>query len=276
LPQSRELWRNTATTLKAFFSLDTRHPLLFDAFLSQWEGAEDQPEGKQMVWDWKRGFGSRAFQGLEQLDYWMDQLRATSPGTPNGDYVDGTIRRLISQFGARELNALLASWRVVRGGVPQNRAQLVDNLSLINPFQAVVEDGPELRSLGELLDVGLIRRRYPTGLPEYGPLVVDGGKLTLRTDPYGCPWRLVDGRVVVSPGQLRASYEQELRSLSAHLRELAQKNGRWPTTLDEATAEGLSVPALPDSGTLRLDGHQVVVDWAVEAGPPWPLRSTGK
>lgn len=276
LPQSRELWRNTGTTLKTFFSFDTRHPLLFDAFLAQWEAAEQQPEGKRMVWDWKRSFGSQAFAGLEQLDYWMDQLRGTSPGTPNGDYVDGTIRQLLSRFGARELNGLLANWRVMRGGVPLNREQLVDNLSLINPFQAVVEDGPILRSLGELLDIRLVRRRYPTGLPEYGPLVVDGGKLSLRSDPYGCPWRLVDGRVVVSVGQLRAAYEQELRSLSAKLLEHAQKNGRWPTTLDEVTAAGVSVPVLPDSGKVRLDGHQLVVDWAVEAGAPWPLRQVRK
>jgi hypothetical protein len=271
LPQSRELWRNVATTLKIFFHWDTEQPLLFDAFLAQWEAAEDLPEAKRMVWDWKRGFGSRAFTGLEQLPYWLDQLRVTSAGTPNGDYVEGTIRDLLARFGSHELNALAASWRISRGGVPRDRAELVENLALFNPLQPVVEEGPDLPSLGDLLDPRLVRRRYPNGLPTHGPLTVVDGKLTLRSDPYGRPWRLLHGRVV-SSGQMHASYERRLGRVNVSLLELAQKEGHWPTTLDEAKAMGLSLPVLPDDGTLRLDGRLVVVDWAVEAGAPWQLR----
>lgn len=271
LPQSRELWRNAATTLKTFFHWDTKHPLLFDAFLAQWEAAEDLPEAKRMVWDWKRGFGSRAFTGLEQLPYWLEQLQASAPGTPNGDYIERAIRDLLARFGTRELNGLAASWRIAQGGVPQDRTQLVENLSLINPFHPVVENGPELKSLSDLLDPRLVRRRYPAGLPIHGPLTISDGRLTLRTDPYGRPWRLIDGRVV-STGQVMAAFERHLGRLNVSLLELAQQEGRWPTTLEEAIAMGLSVPVLPDAGTLRLDGRLVVVDWAVEAGVPWPLR----
>lgn len=271
LPQSRELWRNAATTLKTFFHWDTKQPLLFDAFLAQWEAVEVLPEAKRSVWDWKRGFGQRAFTGLEQLPYWLDQLKATAPGSPNGDYVEGTIRDLLARFGARELNALAAGWRIARGGVPRDREELAANLALIDPLKPVVEDGPELQSVGDLLDPRLVRRRYPHGLPTFGPLTITDGRLTLRTDPYGRPWRVVRGRVV-STGQVHASFERVLGRVNASLLELAQKAGRWPATLDEAKAMGLSLPVLPDDGTVRLDGRQVVVDWAVEAGVPWPLR----
>lgn len=275
LPQSRELWRNTATCLKTFFHWDTKQPLLFDAFLAQWEAAEDLPEAKRMVWDWKRGFGSRAFTGLEQLPYWLDQLQATKAGTPNGDYVDTTIRELLARFGARELTALAASWRIVRGGVPATRGELADNLTLIDPLRPVVADGPRPMRIDEIVDPRLVRRRYPTGLPAHGPLMVVDGRLTLRSDPYGWPWQLV-GDHVVSIGQVHASYERTLGRVTVSLLELAQKEGRWPTTLEEAKAMGLDLPDPPEDGRLRLDGRQVVVDWSVEAGVSWVLRQDRK
>ncbi len=275
LPQSRELWRNTATCLKTFFHWDTKQPLLFDAFFAQWEAAEDLPEAKRMVWDWKRGFGSRAFTGLEQLPYWLDQLQATKAGTPNGDYVDTTIRELLARFGARELTALAASWRIARGGVPTTRAELADNLTLLDPLRPVVTDGPHPTRIDEIVDPRLVRRRYPTGLPAHGPLMVVDGRLTLRSDPYGWPWKLV-GDHVVSIGQVHASYERTLGQVTVSLLELAQKEGRWPTTLEEAKSMGLNLPTPPEDGRLRLDGRQVVVDWFVEAGVPWPLRQDRK
>jgi hypothetical protein len=275
LPHSRELWRNAAANLKTFFHWDTKLPLLFDAFLAQWEAAEELPEAKRSVWDWKRGFGSRAFTGLEQLPYWLEQLKATKPGTPNGDYVEATVRELLARHGAQELSALAASWRIVRGGVPKDRRELVDHLALIDPLRPTVENVPQPSSLQDLLDPRLIRRRYPAGLPAYGPLAVVGGRLVLRNDPYGRPWRLIQGRVV-SFGQQIASYERLLGKFTATLLDLAQKQGRWPATLDEAKAMGLSVPAVPEGGTVRLDDRRLVVDWAVEAGEPWPLRQVPK
>jgi hypothetical protein len=275
LPHSRELWRNAATTLKTFFDWDTKQPLLFDAFLAQWEAAEDLPEAKRMVWDWKRGFGSRVFTGLEQLPYWLDQLKATKPGTPNGEYVETTIRDLLARYGARELSALAAGWRIVRGGVPRDRHELVEHLALIDPLRSTVEDGPQPSSLQDLLDPRVVRRRYPAGLPIYGPLAVVDGRLVLRNDPYGRPWRLHHGRVV-SSGQVMASYERLLGKVTVTLLTLAQQQGRWPATLDEAKAMGLSFPVPPEGGIVRLEGRQVVVDWAVEAGEPWPLRQVGK
>lgn len=275
LPQSRELWRSAAANLKTFFAWDSQLPMQFDAFLAQWEAAEDLPEAKRLVWDWKRGFGSHAFKDLEQLPYWLDQLKATKPGTPNGDYIEGTIRELLARYGVRELNALAATWRIVQGGVPRTRQELVENLALIDPFRPTREEGPMLTSFSELLDAGLVRRRYPKGLPPFGPLAVSDGRLVLRSDPYGRPWTLRDGWVT-STGQVQTSYERNMGKLTAALLDLAQKQGRWPATLDEAKAMGLSLPAAPEGGTVRLDDRRLVVDWAVEAGEPWPLRQVPK
>jgi hypothetical protein len=274
LPGSRDLWRNTASTLKTFFKLDERQPLLFDAFLAEWEAAEESPEGKRLVWDWKRGFGRFAFTGLEQLPYWLEQLEATKPGSPNGTYIEGTIRDLLARYGAQELTALAASWRIQRGGVPRDRRELADNLALIDPLVRTAEGGPQPPGLQDILDPRLVRRRYPDGLPAFGPLMVADGRLLLRQDPYGLPWKLLEGGQVISTGQVRASLDKTVTTMTARLLTLAQERGSWPTTLEEAVGMGLVLPALPEGGRLRLDGRRLVIDWDVEAGDPWVLRKS--
>lgn len=275
LPHSTNLWRNLVATLKVFFKLDERLPMQFDAVLAAWAQAEIDPDARRTVWDWKRQFGRGSFSGLEQLPYWLTQLEQSAPGTPSGDYVEGTIRSLLTRFGIHELQGLLASWRIARGGIPLTRAELVQNFPLFDPLRPPVEDGPWPKSLGEVLDARQIRRRYPTGLPPYGPIAAQDGRLHLKSDPYGLPWRLENG-VINSPGLLRSQTEDLLRGATGQLLDLAQSHGSWPKTLEEAKTLGLGLPTVPEGGTLRLDGRQVVVDWPVEAGVPWQLRQGSK
>jgi hypothetical protein len=272
LPKSRELWRNAATTLKTFFAWDTKQPLQFDAFLADWEANEELPEAKRMVWDWKRGFGRQVFTGLEQLPYWLEQLERTQPKTPNGEFVDSVIRELLARYGAQELNALAATWRLSRGGVPQTRKELVQNLTLLDPLVRVPETEPTLVSLQQLLDPRLVRKRYPKELPPYGPLTLQAdGRLTLNSDPYGLPWEIA-GNTIISSGQERVLVEKRLAGLTDLLLTKAQKEGHWPATLVEVAAMGIEVPPSPTGGTIILDGRQLLVKWSVEPQAPWVLR----
>ncbi len=275
IPRSTSLWRNTVVTLKTFFQWDVRHPEPFDAFLAAWEQAEKDPDAKRMVWDWKRQFGFGSFTGLEQLPYWLTQLQTSTPGSSSGDYVEGTVRDLLTRYGARELESLLATWRIARGGIPATRAELVQNLTVMDPLKPVVMDGPYPSDLSRLLDPKLILHRYPKGLPPYGPIGEVDGRLMLKTDPYGIPWQR-EANKIISRGQLRARLNAQIGGLNAQLLELAQRHGSWPKTLEEAQTLGLNLPVVPDGGQLRLDDRQVVVDWPVEPGAPWVLRSGAK
>ena len=275
IPRSTSLWRNTVVTLKTFFQLDVRLPAQFDSFLAAWEQAEEDPAAKRMVWDWKRQFGFGTFSGLEQLPYWLAQLQSSTPGSPTGDYVEGTIRDLLARYGARELESLLATWRIARGGIPATRGELVQNLTVIDPLKPVVLEGPYPSDLSRLLDPTLIRHRYPKGLPPYGPIGEVAGRLVIKTDPYGITWQR-EANKIISRGQLRASLNAQIGPLNAQLLELAQRHGSWPKTLEEVKTLGLSLPNVPDGGHLRLEDRQVVVDWLVEPGAPWVLRSAAK
>jgi hypothetical protein len=276
IPSSTSLWRNTVVTLKTFFHLDVRLPAQFDSFLAAWEQSEKDPAAKRMVWDWKRQFGFGTFTGLDQLPYWLTQLQTSTPGSPSGDYIEGTIRDLLARYGTRELESLLATWRIARGGIPATRAELVQNLSVMDFMKPVVVDGPYPSDLSRLLDPKLIRHRYPKGLPPYGPIGQDpDGHLMLKTDPYGIPWQR-NANKVISRGQLRARLDAQIGPLNTQLLEIAQRHGSWPKTLEEAKTLGLSLPNVPDGGHLRLDDRQIVVDWPVEPGVPWMLRSGAK
>ena len=272
LPASRDLWRNTMATLKTFFQTDIRHPLQFDAFLNAWEANEPLFEDKRIVWDWKRNFGGRAFSGVEQLPYWLDQLQRTTAKTPNGDFVDGIIRDLLARYGAQELTALAATWRIVRGGVPQTRRELVETLDLIDFLGRTSEVEPVLTSLQQLLDPSLVRHRYPTELPPYGPLMVQSnGRLVLKSDPYGLPWE-ISGNRIISAGAERKKIEADLAGLSARLLTKAQELGSWPETLEAVTAMGIQLPASPNGGTIVLNGRELIVRWSAEPQTPWVLR----
>lgn len=83
-PHNPQLWRLVAVELYAAFHWEERQPEAFDAVLSQWHAAMEDPQQAQQVWDWKAAFARRREPGLEQLPYWLAQLeppaapRATS------------------------------------------------------------------------------------------------------------------------------------------------------------------------------------------------------
>jgi hypothetical protein len=278
LPKSRELWRNTVTTLKVFFAYDVKHPEAFDAVLSAWESNEELPEAKRMVWDWKKNFGAKAFGDLQQLPYWLEQLERTAANTPNGEFVDSVVREMLARYGEKELNALYATWRIVRGGTPRTKKELVDNLARINPLKPLPATEPALTQLGELAQPALLATRYTQELPAFGPFLVDAAsqRVVLRTDPYGLAWELSDG-VIISPGLKRMQFDKQLAGATGQLLALAQKTGTWPATLAEATAMGLTVPTAPAGAgavTVELHDRVLVARWAVEAQASWPLRKT--
>lgn len=269
-PQRSELWRNAATQLKVFFHWQDNLPLAFDAFLASWEGAESSADGKRMVWDWKRQMGRRQFLDLEQLPYWLDQLKRAKPGTPSCDYIEATIREQLARFGVQELDALADIYRVAHGGTARTITGLWAGLSVIDPLAAPAAD-PQPRSLDALLAPRLVMARYPRGLPTYGPLALMAGRLTVRSDPFGLPWRLDDGRAL-SEGLERRDFDKLLASANYQLLEAARAQGHWPGSLADARAMGVPIPDPGRLGRIDLDGEALKVTWTTRAEPPWPLR----
>ncbi len=279
LPHSTELWRNSAVTLKVFFQWDTKNPELFDAFLTEWEKQEVLPEYKRMVWDWKKHFGHQVFNGLEQLPYWLQQLENTAENTANGKFVDQTVRDILARYGTDELTALLATWRILQGAIPQTRKELVDNLSFIDPLQ-MIRDVPSPASLSVLTEANLLHLRYPQGLSPFAPFaVVKNGTIVLKNDPYGYPWRMVTEKIgdyhvyrVTSPGMERAQIDKLLATATDELLAKAQKSGSWPTSLQEVVEMGVQLPKVPAGCTIRLVDRDLVASWDVEPNEPWQLR----
>jgi hypothetical protein len=269
-PGRSELWRNAATLLHVMFHWQERMPRQFDAFLAAWEAAETTADGKRMVWDWKRQMARRFFRDLEQLPYWFDQLARNPPGTPGGDYVEATIREQLARFGTRELSGLVGAYRVARGGKADRLIDLFHGLALFDPLALPAVD-PDPHNLADLLDPRLVAACCPHGLPSFGPLVLEGGRLRVRTDPFGLPWRLEHG-TVVSGGFERRAFERDLAEANIALLGKARERGRWPGSLDEVRALGIPVPDPGIAGTVTLDGQALVVAWTQRAEPPWPLR----
>ena len=99
MPRETQLWRLASAELAVSFSWAQRNPAALDRWLAAWEAAEPDEVGKQFVRDWRRGLAFTSVEGLETLPYWLEQLRATKPGSPMGDYVEGTVRELLAQHG---------------------------------------------------------------------------------------------------------------------------------------------------------------------------------
>jgi hypothetical protein len=187
-----------------------------------------------MVWDWKAAFARRVPQGLEQVPFWLEQVRRAQPGSSAEQYALGVLREQLAVFGAAELSALAATGRAAD-------------------------------SVGSL-DPRVVMQRYPQGL---GPIGVGpDGRLVLRCDPFGFPWSW-QGAQVVSLGLTYARLQRGSGALTIRLSELAITAGRWPATMDEAQAMGLALPATPPGIAWRLDGRQVVIDLPKPTETPW-------
>lgn len=270
LPHNTALWRNTAATLKVHFHWEDQQPQAFDGFLASWAAAELDDNGRRMVWDWKRAMGQRQFKGLEQLSYWLDQLQTTKAKTPMGDYVEETARAQLAAYGERELTALAQLHR--RTTPPALDAWYADLADPALPLADQLRLGRMPTTALALAHPRLASQRYGDRLPGFGPLrVAATGRLELRPDPYGHPWR-INGVKVESVGLVQRNFEKRLGYSQVQLIEKAKEKGRWPTTIDEVRAWGVAINELPNGGTLRIVDQQLAVTWEPPLSEPWKLR----
>jgi hypothetical protein len=274
LPEDTLIWRNLASTLSSEYRWEQHLPGAFDGFLSTWAAAETSEGGRQQVWHWKAGLARRKLPGLEQMPYWLEKLRATAPGTPSGDYLEGVVREQLARYGERELNGLLAVWRIRRGGTARTTSEFIANRDLLDPLAPAVDNDRLVPAqIEELLDRPLLVRRYPQGMPAFVPVAVVGDRPVLRNDPYGLAWELHGGQVV-SQGLRRQTYERRLAWFNVELQRHAAAAGRWPDSLPAIAALALKrpLPPPPEDGRLELKDHWVTVVWNPEPKNPWVLR----
>lgn len=237
LPHETSLWRQTLVTLKTVFRLEECNPTAINSMLNAWEAAELTPAGKEMVWDWKAAFARRIPQGLEQVPFWQEQLHRAKPGSAPEAYALGILREQLARYGQTELRALAA-------------------MTLAH----------ELRGC---LAPQSLARRYPEGLPAFGPIGVDAhGQPVLRCDPYGFPWEWQEG-LPTSRGLEHVRLQKTGDAMREKLYALAISAGSWPSTLAEAEALGLALPTLPDQAHWRLDGRQILLDLPNPPEPAW-------
>jgi hypothetical protein len=271
MPESSQLWRNAAAILRVYFHWEDRLPLAFTTFLSDWRRAI--PADADQVTVWLFSVGRYVAEGAQQASYWIEQLRLTKPGSPSGDFVELRLRREFATLGVKALQTLANAYQVAHGGPPPRLIDLWLDSDLIDPFAlAKPASAAAPTRIEDLAEPRLVRpRRYPEWLAAVGPLTTEGGRLVVRSDPFGLPWRLDHGRVL-SLGLERERYVKQLAHANGDLLELSRKEGSWPATLAEARARGLDIPEPPEGGRLALDGQTLVVSWDPPPSPPWVLR----
>lgn len=275
LPHSSELWRNVAATLRVYFKWDEQQAEAFHQFLTAWAGAESDDNGKLAVWQWQKMMDSQRFKDLEQLPYWFDRLRSTKSGSPMGDYIESVIREQLTDYGLRELNALMSDWRAQHSGRPPGFAALAMELgkatTLSEALAAFRHPAPPER-LEQVVRLDLLKARHPRELPAFGPIRLKDGVPYLLGDPYGMAWE-IRGNAVVSPGRERLRFEdRDLFRANQIITDRATKDGAWPKDLADARTWVPDLSNPPTGGTLRFDGKQIQVDWSKPPFQPWPLR----
>jgi hypothetical protein len=243
LPHETKLWRMIAAEMSTMTKAGEANTLgSLDAFLSAWSESESTPEGRQMVWDWKKAMGQRRFQDLEQLPYWIEQLHRATPGTPTYDFVLRTLREQVARFGEGRLALLVTAYRE-RYWIP--------------PV-----------TIDDLLQPEVVRKAFPRGLPSLAPLRQELGGYVLKQDPFGFPYQLQAGQPI-SVGWQQVRETKRAALMSAGLAKIAQKEGRWPTTVAEARAAGLELDVLPPGGWWSIEGQIVSLHWPEAPFPAW-------
>ena len=91
---------------------------------------------------------------------------------------------------------------------------------------------------------------------------------SLKTDPFGYAYELVDGKPQ-SPGWQRLRSTKRAGLMAQKLAEVAKRDGRWPTNVAEAIAAGVELDALPAGGTWVISGQMVTVEWTPAPFPAW-------
>jgi hypothetical protein len=243
LPHETRLWRMIAAEMSTMSKSGEAGAVgSLEALLSAWSESESTPEGRQMVWDWKKAMGQRRFQELEQVPYWIEQLHRATPGTSTYDFVLRTLREQVARFGESRLALLTSAYR---------------QLYWIPPV-----------TISDLLRPEVVRKAFPRGLPSLGPIRQELSGFVLNPDPFGYPYELLAGEPI-SVGWQEVRETKRAALMSAALAKIAQKEGRWPTTVAEARAAGLELDALPNGGWWSIEGQIVSLHWPEPPFPAW-------
>jgi len=235
-PRESGLWRLASAELAVNFDWVGRNPVALDRWLATWEESESDEAGRQLVRDWRRGLAFTRIKGLETLPYWLEQLHSTRPGSPLGDYIEGTIRELLAQHGTIVLSEVAAADWMLSGTL--------------------------------ILDRAAVARRWPQGPPSWAPVAADG---SLRPDPYGWPWQRQDAEII-SPGWQQVRFRKQCQGLRLQVQAEADQRGRSPRDLAEARAWGIALPDAPLGGTWDFSGHLPDIRWPDPPHEPWKLR----
>jgi len=242
LPHETQLWRMIAAELATNFKGEKGNAALMDAFLAAWSDAETTDAGRGQVWDWKKAMGRRQFQELEQVPYWIEQLRNAKPDSPTAAFILRTLREQLARFG-------------------ENRLQ-----RLVDVYRATYFMPPVF--ISDVVKPDLVARAFPHGMPEIGPLSGRGGTLMLKPDPFGFPYELVNGKPQ-SPGWQQVHAGLRTGLMSQRLAEIAKRDGRWPTTITEAITAGLNLEVLPTGGEWVITGQVISVTWRPAPSAAW-------
>ncbi len=256
LPHCTQIWRQYAAMLTVNYKMEERNPELLDSVLNQWHEQElDEIQARQ-VREWKASLAKRVFRGAEQLDWWLGRLdpKITPSGTPNYEFVLQTVREQLVKSAVDQMTAVAKERPdLVLGLHPASDASW-DELAnqLAARFARLAGNGKRVPPLA----LAPIQRVLPAGWQ-------------LRPDPWGLPWRYADGKFS-SSGLERRRYEQKLAMANFAIADKARSAGRWPTTVAEVRALGVTIPEPPADGAIAVKGQGVAVDWSV-TGEPWPL-----
>lgn len=241
LPHATALWRLAAAVLVTYFDWDEHQPRNLDRFLAAWADAETDDAARASVWQWQRSLARRRLAGLEQVPYWLERLHATSAGSPMSAYIEGVLREQLARYAVDELTAVAVARRAA--GEPVER---IEDLL----------DGPRLAA----------RRLHP----QLGPVATVGGRMALRSDPFGHPYALQGDRVV-SPGLAHLDFVKAVAGADRKLQSIAPDRG-WPEDLAGAAAAGIGLPEAPAGAAIEYRDRHLVARLPDPAGPRMSFR----
>ena len=242
LPHETKLWRMIAAELSINYRGESAGANGLDLFLAAWSENELTDAGRESVWDWKKAMGQRLSRELQQVPYWLEQLHHLTPDTPSHTYVLNTLREQVARLGENNLQALVDAYRELHHFPPVTLADATQ---------------PEV-----------VTKAFPAGISVLGPLNFQQGVFSLKTDPFGYAYELVDGKPQ-SPGWQRLRSTKRAGLMGQKLAEVAKRDGRWPTNVAEAIAAGVEFDALPVGGTWVISGQMVTVEWTPAPFPAW-------
>ncbi len=228
LPQASGLWRSAAAVLVTYYAWDAQQPRNLDRFLAAWADSETDDNAKAMVWQWQRALARRRLGGLEQVPYWLDRLPTTVPDSPMSAFIEGILREQIARYAIDELSAVLAARQAA---------------------------GEPVERIADLLDAPRLATRQLH--LQLGPVAVIDGMLALRSDPFGYPYQLRDGRVS-SLGLDYRDFAKAVAGTDTKLQSAAKRDGGWPKDLDGVAAVGVLLPTPPPEAEIDYRGQHLI------------------